>query len=556
MIIMKKNVLLFSLLLPFVNAQADWNSESVNGLQTYLYSPKSNAPKSNKRALMINLHGCAQKAEDLKKDGNWETTADEFNMIVALPKVPNGGVYSGCWDYYGADHTRTNRHNGPVIELVKNLLARKELNIDPAQVYVSGLSSGGGESMVLGCMAPDIFAGIGLNAGPSTGTTANEIGRPQTSVEKMLSVCKTLAGNNSESFKTQLTSIIYGSNDFIVNPIHDTNNAQIMSNVYGATQKSTFDTKKLQGSMTDGTGTMFSDSTGPRISLIMNSNLGHNWPAGQGGNAGNFISKKSINYPAYLAKFFFENNRRSKNVVMPELLVNPVENANSKFTISGAVTIPAKKIKSITVSVTKKSFFSAETEVDRFVVPVNSNGEFSGTTKSLNAGEYNFSVVLTNTNGIMKQFFRPGWLGDVPGVMSPQVVNVSFESLDDCMTLRGQALSNGGDKLKNVVIELDRVEAGSAEVSATTEWKYKQCGLSEGKHSVGIYALNESDLKSVIQDYQFDIRANAATSTLQAHMEAGRLHWEEYGVWYAKYGHSSFTLYKQADGSWTDKSLR
>lgn len=34
---------------------------------------------------MINLHGCAQKAEDLKKDGNWEITADEYNMLVALP---------------------------------------------------------------------------------------------------------------------------------------------------------------------------------------------------------------------------------------------------------------------------------------------------------------------------------------------------------------------------------------------------------------------------------------------------------------------------------------
>jgi poly(3-hydroxybutyrate) depolymerase len=546
---MKKNVLLFSLLLTCVNAHADWKNESINGLQTYFYTPKSTS--TNKRALMINLHGCAQKAEDLKKDGNWEPTADEYNMIVALPKVPNGGVYSGCWDYYGADHTRSNRHNGPVLDLVKNLLSRTELNIDPAQVYVSGLSSGGGESMVLGCMAPDVFAGMGLNAGPSTGTTANEIGRPQTSVEKMLSVCKTLGGNNTEYFKTQLTSIIYGSNDFIVNPVHDTNNAQIMSTVYSASQKSTFDTKKLEGSMTDGTGTMLSDSTGPRISLIMNSNLGHNWPAGQGGNAGNFISKKSINYPAYLAKFFFENNRRSKNVVMPELLVNPVENANSKFLISGAVTIPTNKVKSITVSVTKKSYRSEE--VDRFELPINSNGEFSGSTKSLNAGEYNFSVILTNTNGMMKQFFRPGWLGDVPGVMSPQVVNVSFESMDDCLTLKGQALSNGGDKLKSVMIELDRVEAGSAEVGATTEWKFKKCGLSEGKHSVGVYALNESDLKSVIQDYQFDVRAGAATSTLQAHMEAGRLPWIDYGIWYAKYGNHSFTLYKEADGSWSDK---
>lgn len=246
-----------------LTAQAEWKNETINSLQTHFYIPKTIASSAPKRALMINLHGCAQKAEDLKKDGNWETTADEFNMVVAIPKVPNGGVYAGCWDYYGADHTRTNRNNGALLELVKNLLSRSELSIDPGQVYISGLSSGGGEAMILGCMAPDVFAGMGLNAGPSTGTSAGEIGRPQTSLDKMLTVCKTLGGANSESFKTQLTSIIYGNNDYVVNPAHDTNNAQIMSTVYGAATKSSFETKKLPGSMTEGRGQCFPTAMAP-----------------------------------------------------------------------------------------------------------------------------------------------------------------------------------------------------------------------------------------------------------------------------------------------------
>ncbi len=36
---------------------------------------------------MINLHGCSQKTEDLKKDGNWESTADDFNMIGEKAKA-------------------------------------------------------------------------------------------------------------------------------------------------------------------------------------------------------------------------------------------------------------------------------------------------------------------------------------------------------------------------------------------------------------------------------------------------------------------------------------
>jgi poly(hydroxyalkanoate) depolymerase family esterase len=538
-----------SLLTPYFSVHAEWKDESVKGLSTLIYLPKAQAAKNQKKALMVNLHGCAQKADDLKKDGNWETTADEYNMIVALPRVPGGGVYSGCWDYYGADHTASNRHNGPIIQMVKDFLSRPELDIDPGQVYVSGLSSGGGESMIMGCLAPDLFAGMGLNAAPSTGTSAQEINRIQTSVDKMLSTCKSLAGTKADFFKTQMTSIIYGNNDFIVNTAHDINNAQIMSTIYGASLKSTFDTKKLEGSSTDGAGTLLSDITGPRISLIMNTGLGHNWPAGQGGNGGNFISKKSINYPAYITKFFFENNRRSHSVKMPEVLVAPIVSDNFKFKVSGSLTISSREVRGIEVTVFDKL---SNKIVDNFKTMLDQNGYFEGTSKVLNLGEYNFEVKLTNVSGLIKFFNRQSWMGEVPGIMSPQLVNVNFQSVNDCISLNGQAVNNGGDKLTGVTVELDGKEIGIAEIQPTTLWSFKSCGLLIGKHELNVFAKNESDLRSNIQNYKFLTDLDSATSTLQEHMEAGRLPWAAFGQWYLKYGNHTFTLYLQPDQSWND----
>ena len=40
-----------------------------------------------------------------------------------------------------------------------------------------------------------------------------------------------------------------------------------------------------------------------------NTGLGHNWPAGAG-SGGSYISANSIDYPAYVTEFFFDNNRR------------------------------------------------------------------------------------------------------------------------------------------------------------------------------------------------------------------------------------------------------
>ena len=533
------------------SAQAEWKSESIQNVQVHYYLPK-NANFMNfgtKKALMINLHGCSQKAEDLKKDGNWENAADEFNMIVALPKVPNGGVYSGCWDYYGADHTTMNRHNVHVLNVVKGMLSKVELNIDPTQVYVSGLSSGGGLSMVLGCLAPDVFAGIGLNAGPSTGTAATEISRPQTTFEKMMSTCRDLGKGKQEFFKTQLTSIIYGNNDFIVSTTFNTHNAEIMRTLYGAENKLTFDTKKLEGSQTDGTGAMWADAQGPRVSLIMNTGLGHNWPAGQGGNSGSFINKKSINYPHYLAEFFATNNRRSANIKLPALAIDPVIAKESRFHVSGAVRVPFTNVRALNVIVKD---LKKNSIVDRFKATVSRDQRFLGFSKVLPDGEYDFSFELNAGPGMNRFFKRHSWLGEVQGTNAPQLVNTHYQSVRGCLKLKGQAVSSDGEPLKSVSIVVDENVNFSADIGEDTLWSFKTCDLTAGDHTANVFTETQIGQRSNAQQISFKTEKNLAVSTLQDHMEAKRLKWADYGGYYLKYGNSHFALYLGEDGIWRD----
>lgn len=529
---------------------ADWKTETLQTVQVFYYVPKATGfmQLSAKKALMINLHGCSQKAEDLKKDGNWENSADEFNMIVALPKVPNGGVYSGCWDYYGADHTVNNRHNGAVLNLVKAMLAKAELNIDPAQVYVSGLSSGGGLSMILGCLSPDVFAGMGLNAGPSTGTSANEIGRPKTTYEKMLATCKALGGTaKQEHFKTQLTSIIYGNNDFIVNTAYNTNNAEIMKTIYGAENKMSFDTKKLEGTSTDGTGLIYADAKGPRVSLIMNTGLGHNWPAGQGGNSGSFINKKSINYPHYLAQFFTTNNRRSQFITLPELMIDPVIAKENSFHVSGELTIPRELVRALNVVVTQKS---TNKVVDRFSATLGRDNRFLGFSKKLPEGEYDFSVELSAFSGRGRTFKRKSWLGEVSGINAPQLVNTQYQSVEGCLYLKGQAVSGDSEPLKTINLIIDQQPALQADIGSDTKWTLKTCDMAEGDHQLEVFAESVVGVKSNAQQIKFKTAKDLAVSTLQDHMEAKRLNWADYGTFYLKYGNSHFSLTLGADGEW------
>ncbi|WP_432971434.1 extracellular catalytic domain type 1 short-chain-length polyhydroxyalkanoate depolymerase [Dactylosporangium sp. CA-233914] len=299
-------------------AAGAWTSETIAGMNVRVYTPSTPGLLAGKRALMISLHGCVQTNANLQSGANWASTADQYGMVVALPAAPNGGVILGCWDYYDTNHSSSNpaRHDDDLLNLVSAMLARTALNLDPNQVYISGLSSGGGETMVMGCLAPDVFAGIGINAGPTVGTTSGQISSVATNQSTGTSVCKQFAGSHTAGFSTQLTSVIYGSNDTTVAPGYDTLDAQIMAGIYGANTTSTFSLSGLAGTNTAGSGTLYSDAQGPRVSLIQNTNLGHNWPAGaQPG--GSYISTNSINYPAYLTNFLFTNNRRVDRSTTP-----------------------------------------------------------------------------------------------------------------------------------------------------------------------------------------------------------------------------------------------
>lgn len=288
-----------------------WEARELNELKYQIYLP-TNPKAKTRKPLMINLHGCAQKPEDLVKAGNWEQAADQFGTVVVAPQVPNGGVIYGCWDYYGPNHTEQNHHHAPVLALVESLLKDPKLKIDPRRVYISGLSSGAGEALLLACLRPDLFAGVGLNSSPAVPSESQDISKPLMTSNEMAQFCKGLAGAHAKGFKTQVLSVIVADQDYLVNTAHSQIIVDAFREIYGTQLAQRFDLDSLAGNNKEGQGFLYlkSKSTA-RVSHIINNGLSHNWAAG--GNLqsqGAYINQKSVNYPMYLLNFLESSNPR------------------------------------------------------------------------------------------------------------------------------------------------------------------------------------------------------------------------------------------------------
>ncbi|HEY8100752.1 MAG TPA: PHB depolymerase family esterase, partial [Burkholderiaceae bacterium] len=244
-----------------------WGADAVNGgnLTGYFYWPASQPTKNGLRALVLVLHGCAQTAANDVINGsdggyNWKAAADQYGAVILAPNATGNVSGQHCWDYSRTNHSRTTGHEKVLLDLINTFKNNSQYSIDPNQVYVTGLSSGGGETIVLGCIAPDIFAGWGENAGPTPGTTTLQIGMVPSgyTATNAKNNCNSLAGSNSGAFATQIAAGVWGTSDSTVAPGYNPLMMDAMRQIYGGTF-----TKQASTSVaTGGTNTYQKDSQG------------------------------------------------------------------------------------------------------------------------------------------------------------------------------------------------------------------------------------------------------------------------------------------------------
>ena len=270
--------------------------------KVHVYTPDTTSPIGSGRSLLVLLHGCVQPIDNYL-GANLESAADEFGMVIAVPDAANKAGFS-CWSYWQGERSRTAGDYKNLINLAKALGADKQQNIDPNQVYIAGVSSGAVFANTTACLAPDIFAGVGVSAGPSIGTSPKgAIGFCEAA--DVAPRCETYAGPHKQHFATQIASIAHGDADTTVAPCYNAQNAEGMAGVYGVAQVA--ETSTYREGDRSARQTLWQDG---RVSMLWLKGVGHAWAGGEGAE-GKFISADGVNYARYLGKYFSENNQRA-----------------------------------------------------------------------------------------------------------------------------------------------------------------------------------------------------------------------------------------------------
>jgi predicted peptidase len=147
-------------LLTLALALQDGEAKEFKGLKYRLFKPEG---VEGKLPLVLFLHGAGERGDDnaaQTKHGVKAFTARQAKNphVLVAPQCPKGKKWNDV-DWHAATHRTPEKPSEPMA-LVMELLdvLPKELPIDPARIYVTGLSMGGYGTWDLLSRRPELFA--------------------------------------------------------------------------------------------------------------------------------------------------------------------------------------------------------------------------------------------------------------------------------------------------------------------------------------------------------------------------------------------------------------
>ncbi|MEO5771347.1 MAG: PHB depolymerase family esterase [Burkholderiaceae bacterium] len=247
--------------------------------------------------LVMMLHGCTQTADDFAAGTGMSQAAFERGFYVLYPEQSAQANPQRCWNWFKHSHQERERGEPALLtEMLRKVMS--DHAVDPARIYVAGLSAGGAMAAILADTHPELFAAVGVHSGLAAGAARDLPGA-------LNAMRQGGAGNTGSGRGSVPTIVFHGDADATVHP---SNGEHVIAAAAAQGGASSSEHVQRRGRRASTQRVHRADDGRVLAEHWLVHGSAHAWSGGT--RAGSYTDPSGPDASAEMLRFFFEHGRR------------------------------------------------------------------------------------------------------------------------------------------------------------------------------------------------------------------------------------------------------